>query len=665
MAGDSAAVEPERGNWGGKLDFFMSCVGYAVGLGNVWRFPYLCFRNGGGAFLVPYVIMLALAGLPMFFFEMALGQFASLGPITIWRVNPLFMGIGFAVVIICTMVCVYYNVIIMYSMFYLMVSIINLDGNLPWMSCGNYWNTPACTMSARPSFDNITDVEKLNITMRHLEPDCVNTTLSRMNLNYSDLTYNLTLSNFTACNDTKSWRLITPSEEYWTNFVLNIDQAEDLGNVGGVSLKLAFVLLLSWLVLFFCLKKGVQTSGKVVYFMATFPYIVLICLLVRGLTLDGHMLGVNFYIIPKWERLLDATVWREAATQIFFSLGPGFGSLMTMASYNPFKHNCHRDAVIVSLINCGTSVFAGFVIFSMLGFMAHTTNQDVKDVAVDGPGLVFVVYPEGIARMPVAPLWSFLFFFMLVALGLDSQFGMMESVLSAIIDAFPAFLRRHRTIFTLCCVHTKHHLQQLLQLLSVLPLLVPQRQLSLHYTYTYIALVIRIYTLSALGPYVLSVIHMLSVVAGLRRFCRDVELMMGFQPNYYWQATWLVITPLAIVVMIVMSFVQYSPSYYGDYKFPAWGQDVGWVMVSVPIACIFVTMVIQIIRHGSVRNAIKPKDSWGPAKLAHRTGRYASTNPAFQSDGETEAKNGSVVNSDIEMAVDGDILEGTEGKTRL
>ncbi|XP_048237027.1 sodium- and chloride-dependent glycine transporter 2-like isoform X2 [Haliotis rufescens] len=651
MAGDSvAAVEPERGSWGGKLDFFMSCVGYAVGLGNVWRFPYLCFRNGGGAFLVPYVIMLALAGLPMFFFELALGQFASLGPISIWRVNPLFRGIGFAVVMISTMVCVYYNVLIMYGMFYLMVSIISLDGDLPWMSCTNSWNTPACTMEARPSFDNLTDVDKLNITMRHMEPDCVNTTLSQMNLNYSDLTYNLTISNFTACNDTKSWRLITPSEEYWSNFVLNIDQAEDLGNVGGVSLKLAFVLLLSWIVLFFCLKKGVQTSGKVVYFMATFPYVVLVCLLVRGVTLDGYMLGINFYIIPKWERLLDVTVWREAATQIFYSLGPGFGSLITMASYNPFKHNCHRDAIIVSLINCGTSVFAGFVIFSVLGFMAHTTNQDVQDVAVDGPGLVFVVYPEGIARMPVAPLWAFLFFFMLVALGLDSQFGMMESIISAIIDEFPAFLRRHRTIFTLFC--------HLTGFLLGLPLVTKGGIWVLTLMNDYCA------------SYALLLICLCELVAviwvyGLKKFCRDVELMLGFQPNYYWQATWLVVTPLAIIVMIVVSFVQYSPSYYGDYMFPPWAQDVGWVMVSVPIGVIFVTMVIQIIRHGSIRNAVKPTDSWGPAKPAHRTGKYAITNPAFQQDGETETKNGSLPNSDIEMAVGKDILEDTDRTTKF
>ena len=110
-----------------------------------------------------------------------------------------------------------------------------------------------------------------------------------------------------------------------------------------------------------------QSTGKVVYFTATFPYVVLIILLIRGVTLDGADYGVEWYLKPNVTKLIEVKVsalkvscgnyvkthsflqtWQQATTQIFYSLGPGFGSLLTMASYNKFNNNCWRDALIVA-----------------------------------------------------------------------------------------------------------------------------------------------------------------------------------------------------------------------------------------------------------------------------------------------------------------------------
>ncbi|NXU69147.1 SC6A9 protein, partial [Horornis vulcanius] len=317
----------KRGNWGNQIEFVLTSVGYAVGLGNVWRFPYLCYRNGGGAFMFPYFIMLVFCGIPLFFMELSFGQFASQGCLGVWRVSPMFKGVGYGMMVVSTYIGIYYNVVICIAFYYFFVSMTRV---LPWTYCSNPWNTPDCV-----------GVLDGNLS-------------SRVALNISQL-----------LNTTQ--KRTSPSEEYWRRYVLNL--SDDIGNLGEVRLPLLGCLGVSWVVVFLCLIKGVKSSGKVVYFTATFPYVVLTILFVRGITLEGAVTGIMYYLTPQWDKILNAKVWGDAASQIFYSLGCAWGGLITMASYNKFNNNCYRDSIIISITNCATSVYAGFVIFSILGFM--------------------------------------------------------------------------------------------------------------------------------------------------------------------------------------------------------------------------------------------------------------------------------------------------------
>uniref|UniRef100_A0AAX7TNA2 Transporter n=1 Tax=Astatotilapia calliptera TaxID=8154 RepID=A0AAX7TNA2_ASTCA len=371
----------QREQWGGKYEFLLSCIGYCVGLGNVWRFPYLCYRNGGGVFLIPYFIMLIVTGVPLFLMELSLGQYGAAGPITVWKCCPLLKGIGIGMLCVSTLVCLYYNVIIAWTFYYLGSS---FQSPLPW-SCEALANAAIC--------------------------------------------------NNTANNSTG--KVLTPTEIFWNEQVLGVVGSKGLHDPGPVRWPLALCLLAAWIIIFLCMLKGIRSSGKVVYVTATFPYFVLIVLIIRGATLEGSLQGVAFYLTPDWSRLANAQVWNDAASQIFYSLGIGVGGLLSMASYNKFDNNVIRDTIVITTGNCCTSFFAGFAIFSVLGHMAYRKGVPVGEVADTGPGLAFVAYPEALALLPGSVFWSIMFFLMLFMLGVDTLFGNMEGITTAVLDEFP------------------------------------------------------------------------------------------------------------------------------------------------------------------------------------------------------------------------------------
>ena len=122
--GESESLQaPPREQWSGQLGFLMAAIGSAIGLGNIWRFPGVAYANGGGAFIVPYVIALLAAGLPILFLDYALGhRFRGSPPAVLRRLSTRLEWLGWFQVFICFVIMTYYAVVVAWSLRYMLFS---------------------------------------------------------------------------------------------------------------------------------------------------------------------------------------------------------------------------------------------------------------------------------------------------------------------------------------------------------------------------------------------------------------------------------------------------------------------------------------------------------------------------------------------------------------
>ncbi|KAL3856698.1 hypothetical protein ACJMK2_011422 [Sinanodonta woodiana] len=421
-----------------------------------------------------------------------------------------------------------------------------MQSEVPWKHCNHSWNTPNCTSFA----DRIELIEAAANNTGNMS--------RTINLNHYKLA----------------------NEEFFENAVLGLDKASGLEHVGPVKWEIAMCLLL----LYYCL------LCLAVWVTATMPYVVLLILLVRGCTLEGASRGIYYYLNPQFDRMLDIGVWVDAAAQIFFSLGPGFGVLLALASYNKSDNNCYRDAIITSAINFGTSILAGFVVFSVLGHMAFKQNMDVKDVARNDVGLIFIVYPEAISNLYLSPLWAVIFFFMLITLGLDTTFGGLEAIATGLLDEFPS-LRKRRELFTLglmiycfwgALATTTHGGIYVVQLMD---------------TYGAPISLIFVVFLEATA---------ISWIYGVERFSHDIQSMLGFYPGLFWRICWKYISPIFLLSLFILSIINPAKPEYGGYKYPDWAISIGWCMVFSSLLCIPSYIIYKFIKTpGGVKEKLR------------------------------------------------------------
>ncbi|XP_035705905.1 sodium-dependent nutrient amino acid transporter 1 isoform X1 [Folsomia candida] len=541
-----------RQTWDRPVEFLLSCIAMSVGLGNIWRFPYIAFINGGGAFLIPYLIVLFVFGKPLYFLELSIGQFCSKGSCKVWQMSPFFKGIGYGAAFGSSCVLSFYVALMALTVFYFCQS---FQSVLPWSVCNQDWHV-----------DDLI---------------CVN---------------NSALVNGTS---------LPIPELYFKNEVYHEKESIDDG-IGNIDWRLAICLLASWIFIFISLIKGVESAGKVAYFTALFPYIVLFIFLIRGITLPGAWDGISYFISPQWGKLLELKVWIEAVKQCFFSMSIAFGPVITFASYNKFSHNIYKDAMIVSFMDTFTSLLAGFTTFSVLGNLAYQSGVDVKDVVKPGPGLAFVSFPQAIGNFPVPQFFSILFFLMLFSLGLGSATSLAGGLITVIHDKFTTIDKKLITIgvsifgFSAGLIYVTPGGLWMLSLVDFFG--------------------------AGSILYVIAILEMTGMifVYGLPSIVRDIQFMLNRKISLYWQICW-VCTPVILLVALIYDLATGESLKYNNEPYPKIAIICGWLLVVVALSMLPLFALHGIFQQKSedgfinkLKQSFKPLDEWGPLNLADR-----------------------------------------------
>ena len=338
-----------EGRWSKEIFFVFACVGAAVGLGNLWRFPYMAYKHGGGAFIIPYLICLLGVGVPLVLLEIRLGRWGG-GSVAraFQKAGSQWTWIGWWALINSMVIVFYYAVVLSWCVLYFIYSFSEAWGDNP----ASFFVRNVLGLTGNP---------------------------------------------FT---------------------------------FGGIRATGVLALLVVWLGIFLIVRSGTRGLSKILMITVPLPLVLLVILAVRSIGLPGSANGLAFFLKPRMSEIWNVSVWAAASSQVVLSLGLGMGQVIAYAA----RRRRDSGTVKAGLWICGLDVFfsvlAGLTVFATMGYLASSQGVAVGQLKIKGLFLAFVSYPAAISSLPMAPVWGVIFFLLLIMLGIDSAFAVIEANLA-------------------------------------------------------------------------------------------------------------------------------------------------------------------------------------------------------------------------------------------
>uniref|UniRef100_A0A3Q3JY70 Transporter n=1 Tax=Monopterus albus TaxID=43700 RepID=A0A3Q3JY70_MONAL len=546
MGGTTHSGVEERPKWDNKVQYLLTCIGFAVGLGNIWRFPYLCQIYGGGAFLIPYLIALVFEGLPLLYLELAIGQRLRMGSTGVWRsISPLLGGVGISSMLASFLVGIFYNTILCVK------------------------STPVNYFWYR---------ETLNIT-----PD------------------------IEISSSPQWWMVICLASAWCIVYVCFIKGIKSMGKAVYVTATFPYLVLTIYLI--YALTLPGATDGLVYLFTPDTlksPQVWLDAATQIFFSLSvafGGLIAFSSYNAEKNNCERDAVLVGviNSATSLYASI-PIFSILGFKATSD--YNSCLQENILV-LTNHFDFSDQNITVEDYepwFKYLNQTYPDQVASLALrpcdlqtflgqsaSGTGLAFIVFTEAVIDMPGSQIWAILFFIMLFSLGLSSMFGNIEGVLTPINDLklVPKWIP-HELLTAIIC------------LVSFLTALIFTLGSGNYWVEVFNSYVGSVPLLIIAFFEIIGVIY----IRGMKTFSEDIFFMTQKKPNIFWKACWMVISPLMLLVVLIAYVVvqaQQHPAY------PAWNPAYelfpktelkpypDWVFAIIILLCVVPVISIPIV----------------------------------------------------------------------
>jgi len=374
--------QEKREHWGSSFGFIIAAAGSAVGLGNIWKFPYVTGENGGAAFVLVYLICILLIGFPIMLAELTIGRKAQKGPIGAFRdLMPK-------------------NCLIAHILG-ITIGLSGL-GLLFFKHWG--WGVLAIVLAAA--------IFKLSWgVVGYISVICAFVILS-----FYSVIGGWTIGYIVdTIRGVVNFETTEQASSFFGANITNLPWA--------ISYHILFMVICIALVMS-GLKKGIEKWSKI---LMPLLIILLIALIIRGLSLPGAQAGVSFYLLPDFSKISTQSIL-VALGHAFFSLSLGMGIIITYGSYVEEKQDLFKASLSIVAFDTIIALLAGLAMFPAIFALGGEPTA--------GPGLIFQVIPTIFHKIPFGTVWIFMFFTLILIAALTSAISLLEVVTSAMMDEF-------------------------------------------------------------------------------------------------------------------------------------------------------------------------------------------------------------------------------------